>query len=93
MKQVRRKTKDSFELEVVGGLLGGVILILTLAGILDYRQAPVFFTVTIGFGIVLNGLLCVIRLWKKNYILGTLLGAVTLAMLVLFLFQIMMIKG
>lgn len=93
MKQGRKKSGDSFELEVVGGMLGGVILILALAGILDYRQAPVFFTVAIGFGIVLNGLLCVLCLWKKNYILGALFGAITLAMLILFSFQIMMIKG
>ena len=38
----RKKVRDTFELEVVGGMTGGVILILAIAGVLDFSQAAVF---------------------------------------------------
>lgn len=84
----RKKVRDTFELEVVGGMTGGVILILAIAGVLDFSQAAVFFTVAIGFGAVLNGLISTVQFWKKNYILGSLFFLITLALIVLLILQI-----
>ena len=89
----RKKERDTFELEVVGGVMGGVILLLAAAGLVNYRQAPVFFSAALGFGAALNGLLSTVRFWKKNYLLGSLFFLVALALVVLFILQILILKG
>lgn len=88
-----KRIKDSYELEVAGGVTGGVILILLATGIIEIDEAPILFTAAIGFGGLLNGILAVSRFIRKNYILGALFSLVTIAMLVLFVLQIMILKG
>lgn len=88
-----KRTRDTLELEAAGGIVGTVILILVIVGVLDYEEAPVFFSVVIGFGGALNGLLSVIQFCKKNYILGALFLLIALTMAILFVLQIMILKG
>lgn len=89
----RKKERDTFELEVIGGVMGGIILLLGVAGLVNYRQASVFFSVAIGFGAALNGLLSTVRFWKKNYLLGAVFFLLALALVVLFVLQIVILKG
>lgn len=60
---------------------------------MDADNAPIYFTVTIGIGSILNCILSVLRFRKKSIVLGSLLAALSAALFVLFVIQILILKG
>ena len=84
-----KEKKKKFDVEFLGGFAGIVLIICAVMAFLDFENAPSFFGGVIAMGAVLNGLLAWMKLRDKNYLVGMLLVIVTLALIALFIMQIL----
>lgn len=87
------KGKSTLDVEFLGSVAGLILIVCAVMAFLDLERAPGFFVLVTGMGIVVNGILTYLRLRKKNYVLGAVLGILTAALLVLFVMQILMVEG
>jgi len=88
-----KRTKDIFDIEMAGGTAGILVILFAVAAFMDADNAPIYFTVTIGIGSILNCILSVLRFRKKSIVRGSLLAALSAALFVLFVIQILILKG
>jgi len=89
----KKRTKDIFSIELAGGFSGVLMILFALAAFIDTENISIYFTVIIGIGSILNCILAILQFCKKSYLLGSILAALSAALLVLFVIQILILKG
>lgn len=84
-----KEKKKKFDVEILGGFAGIVLIVCGIMAFLDFENAPSFFGGVIAIGAILNGLLAWMKLRDKNYLVGMLLVIVTVVLIALFVMQIL----
>lgn len=87
-----KKNKGIWNIESLGGIAGVALIICVIMAFLDYENASVFFIMIIGLGSLINGILAYLKFRKKNYLLGVIMTAVTAALLLLVVMQIILLE-
>lgn len=80
-------------MEFLGSIAGLVLIVCAVAAFLDMENAPGFFVLVSGLGVLVNGSLAGLRFIKKRYISATVLTILTVALLVLFAVQLITVEG
>jgi len=79
-----------FRLEILGGVIAIALIVCALFAFLELDKTVLFFMIALGLGILLNGNLAYLQFCKKNYPLSIILSIITVALLVLFVLQILL---
>ena len=77
----KKKVRRTLDLEFFGSIAGLLLIVCAVAAFLDMENAPGFFVLVTGLGVLVNGILASLRFSKKNYVL------------VLFVMQLIMVEG
>ncbi|MDO5424418.1 MAG: hypothetical protein Q4F41_11895 [Eubacteriales bacterium] len=88
-----KRERGTWEFELLGAFAG--LLLFVCAGIFFFHEeyAPLALLLSCGIGGVMNAVLSVLRLRKDEYVLGGFLGAMSLALFVLFFLSIAGLEG
>lgn len=89
----KKKVRKSLDLELIGSIAGLALIVCTVAGFLDMENAPGFFVIVSGMGVLVNGTLAGLRFVKQKYVSAAALAVLTLALLALFAVQLATVEG
>lgn len=89
----KKKVRKTLNLEFFGGVAGVLLIACAVAGFLDLENAPGFFVLVSGMGILVNGILAGLRFSRKSYISAAVLTILTVVLLVLFVIQLITVEG
>ena len=89
----KKKVRRTLDLEFMGILAGLLLIICVVAGFLDMENAPGFFVLASGMGVLVNGILAGLRFIKGKYISAAVLTILTVALLALFVVQLIVMEG
>lgn len=89
----RKKVRKTFDLELLGGVAALLLIVCTVAAFLDMENAPGFFVLISGMGILVNGVLAGLKFIKRKYVSAAVLMILTVVLLVLFAIQFITVEG
>jgi hypothetical protein len=89
----RKKVRKTFDLELLGGVAALLLIVCTVAAFLDMENAPGFFVLISGMGILVNGVLAGLKFIKRRYVSAAVLMILTVVLLVLFAIQFITVEG
>lgn len=89
----KKKVRRALDLEFIGSIAGLVLIICTVAGFLDMENAPGFFVMVSGMGVLVNGTLAGLKYIKGKYISAAVLTILTAVLLALFAVQLITVEG
>lgn len=89
----KKKVRRTLDLEFMGSIAGLILIICTVAGFLDMENAPGFFVLVSGMGVLVNGILAGLKFIKQRYVSAAVLTILTVALLALFVVQLITAEG
>lgn len=89
----RKKVRRTLDLELMGSIAGLALIICAVAGFLDMENAPGFFVLVSGMGVLVNGILAGLRFIKQRYVSAVVLTILTVALLALLVVQLILAEG
>lgn len=89
----KKKVRRTLDLELIGSIAGLVLIVCAVAGFLDMENAPGFFVLVSGMGVLVNGVLAGLKFIKQRYVSAAVLTIITVALLVLFAVQLITVEG
>ena len=89
----KKKVRRLLDLEIMGSIAGLVLIICAVAGFLNMENAPGFFVLVVGMGVLVNGILAALKYIKQRYVSAVLLTIFTVALLALLVVQLILAEG
>lgn len=86
------KKSDTWDLEVVGLIAGFILIVCFDIIFVDAETSPIFLTIVIGMGVILNSVIAMLRFCRDKIASGIFFWGLTVLLLALFVLRLFLIK-
>jgi uncharacterized membrane protein HdeD (DUF308 family) len=87
------KKGSTWDLQIVGMIAGIILIVCFEIMFWDAEMAPLFMTIVIGMGVIMNGSVAAIKLLKGKKTAGIFFTVIAAALLTLFFLRLFLLNG